>query len=86
MSKRIATVVLTLIVSSATFAASNLCPPIPKDQWQPVSNLEKKLTAEGWKIKNTKVDRGCYEAYGTDGKGQRVEIHFDPKTLEPVKG
>lgn len=73
-------------ISSAAMASGDLCKPTPKDQWQAIPALEKKLVAEGWTIKNIKIDKGCYEVYGTDGKGQRAEIYFDPKTLQAVKG
>jgi hypothetical protein len=42
------------------------------------------LTAKGWKVRQIKVDGGCYEVYALDDKGARVEAYFDPRTLEPV--
>lgn len=79
-------------LAAATFAlvageafASDKCDAGPKDQWQPKEALEKKLQAEGIKVKRIKIDDGCYEVYGTDAKGARLERYFHPKTLEPVK-
>jgi hypothetical protein len=46
--------------------------------------LHRKLTGEGWKVRQVKVDNGCYEVYGFDDKGNRVEIYFNPKTFEKV--
>lgn len=76
----------TCAALSATPAwAANKCNAGPKEQWKPQAELEQKLQGQGWKIKRVKVDSGCYEVYGTDKDGKRVEVYFDPKTLEAVK-
>lgn len=57
---------------------------VPKTEWKTQMELQRKLTAEGWKIRQVKTDNGCYEVYGFDEKGQRIEIYFNPKTFEKV--
>lgn len=52
--------------------------------WQPAEALTEKLLAEGWQVRKTKVDEGCYEVYGTTPEGDRVEAYFDPHTLETL--
>ncbi|ODR98316.1 hypothetical protein AUC69_10605 [Methyloceanibacter superfactus] len=74
---------LTLISSGAAFANEGCS--VPKAEWQPEQVLRQKLEAEGWKINRIKIDAGCYEVYGFDGKGQRAETYFDPKSFEVVK-
>ena len=79
------------IVATAAFAAifstqawsKDFC-SVPKAQWQPTSVLVKKLEGQGWKIRNMKVDSGCYEVYGTDGTGKLRETHFNPASLQAV--
>ena len=44
--------------------------------------LQCKLTADGWKVRQVKTDNGCYEVYGFDSTGRRVEIYFNPKTFD----
>jgi len=44
-----------------------------------------KLVAQGYKIDKFKVDGTCYEIYGSNKDGKKVEIYFDTKTLEVVK-
>ena len=39
---------------------------------------------KGWKVSKSKVDGGCYEVYGTDPKGNKVEAYFHPVTLEKL--
>lgn len=73
-----------LIVGTALPAfASERC-TAPKDKWRPVDELKAELTARKWMIKNVKIEDGCYEVYGKDDKGQRVEIFFDPVSFEAV--
>jgi hypothetical protein len=64
--------------------ASDKC-SVPKAEWQPQDALQQKLESEGWKLKKIKVDDGCYEVYGTDALGKRMEVYFDPKTFAVVK-
>ena len=60
------------------------CEPIPKEQWRSKAELERKLTDMGWKIHRVKIENGCYEVYGFDERGGKVEVFFYPKTLERV--
>ena len=60
------------------------CDSGPKDGWQPQATLEKKLIEQKWQVRRIKVDGGCYEVYGMNEKGERVEAYFHPVTLAPV--
>ena len=60
------------------------CAPVPKEEMRPQMELQRKLTSEGWKVRQIKNFNGCYEVYGFDEKGQRAEVFFDPKTFEKV--
>ena len=73
-----------LAVSSAQATGLATCDSGPKEGWQPQAVLEKKLVDEKWQVRRIKVDGGCYEVYGIDDKGQRVEAYFHPVTLAPV--
>lgn len=84
MNRSLITLLLALAAASPTLAADK-CDAGPRAQWQPREALEKKLSAEGWKVRRIKVDKGCYEVYGTDAQGRKAEAYFDPKTFEPVK-
>ena len=57
---------------------------VPKASWRPKEDLQAQLVAKGWTISNIKTDDGCYEVYGKDASGKRVEIYFDPATFEAV--
>ena len=60
------------------------CDPVPKEEMKPQLELQRKLTGEGWKVRQVKTFNGCYEVYGFDEKGERTEAFFHPKTFEKV--
>ncbi len=87
------------ILSSVAIAASLLsvaagawaqhgnitCPPdVPKAEWRGQMDLQKELQGKGWKIRQVKTYNNCYEVYGVDDKGTRVEVFFHPKSFEKV--
>ena len=76
---------LILGAAAAPAAASGrMTCDAPRAQWKGEAALTRKLGAEGWKVRKAKVDGGCYEVYGTDPQGNRVEAYFDPATLEKL--
>lgn len=75
---------LTAISATAALAAPTC--NVDKADWQPEQNLRNKLMAQKWTIKNVKINNGCYEVYGTDEKGKKVEMYFHPKSLEVIAG
>jgi hypothetical protein len=88
MNKMIAsaafTAVLALPLAAGAAQASDKC-AVPRAEWQPQQVLQQKLEGEGWNIRKIKVDDGCYEVYGTDASGRRMEAYFDPKTFTVMK-
>lgn len=83
MKLKASVVALAVAAVSAPAFGKDFC-SVPKSQWQPQSALTKKLESQGWKIRNLKIDGGCYEVYGTDGNGKARETHFNPATLQAV--
>lgn len=72
--------------SVATMAsAGDLC-NVPQSEWQPEKALKTELQAQGWKVRQVKVENGCYEAYAINDSGKRMEALFNPKTLKMVSG
>ena len=76
---------ILLFTSASAFAQhTEKCEPIPKEDWKPQAELERKLTNQGWKISRVKITNGCSEVYGKNEKGGSVEVFFHPKTFELV--
>jgi hypothetical protein len=61
------------------------CKAHPKADWMSEADAKARLVAQGYKIAKFKVDGNCYEIYGTNKDGKKVEIYFDTKSLDVVK-
>ena len=84
MKRHLLILAMTLAAGGAFAQHAERCEPIPKEEWKPQAELERKLTDQGWKISRVKVENGCYEVYAKDATGKKVEQFFHPKTLERV--
>lgn len=75
---------ITLAAALALAAGSAIAGPTcqaPKDKWMKESDFKARLEQQGYRIKTFKVTSGqCYEIYGHDKDGKKVEIYFDPAT------
>lgn len=77
--------ILTLGVSAPAHATGKMkCDAGPQSTWKTRTQLEANLVKQGWKVKKSKVDGGCYEVYGTTPEGDRVEAYFHPVSLEKL--
>jgi hypothetical protein len=80
MNKLLASLVFAVVATSAI--AGPTC-TVPEDQWMKEADFKAKIEAQGYTIKTFKVSKGkCYEIYGLDKNGKKVEIYFDPKTAQ----
>ena len=77
-------VCLAFSVPTGAMAGAN-CKANPKAEWMSEADAKAKLVAQGYKIDKFKVDGNCYEIYGTNKDGKKVEIYYDTKTLDVVK-
>jgi hypothetical protein len=75
---------VAVALPSAAGAGAN-CKAHPKAEWMKQSDAQAKIVADGYTISKFKVDGNCYEIYGTNKAGKKVEIYYDTKTLEVVK-
>ena len=82
---RIAALVVTAAASTVWAHGDVQCPKYPKTEWQPHTALQEKLVKDGWTVRRMELTPTCYEVYGKDPQGKRVEAFFDPKTLERVE-
>jgi hypothetical protein len=82
---RIVPLLLAFAVGSASAHGDVKCPVHPKSEWKPHTELEKKLTKEGWVVRRMEKTDTCYEVYAKDPQGKRIEAFFDPVTFERVE-
>lgn len=85
LTTRIAAAVLCLAAGGAWAHGEVTCPKYPKAEWKPHTELHEKLVKDGWTVRRMELTPTCYEVYGKDPQGKRVEAFFDPKTLERVE-
>jgi hypothetical protein len=71
-------------VATGPAFADGKCSSAPKSKWQPRSALETQLQADGYKIRQIKVEGGCYEVYAIDKEGKRANMAFNAETLEKL--
>ncbi|WP_144171328.1 PepSY domain-containing protein [Pseudomonas sp. Kh13] len=77
---------LTLLIGSSIAFAATECTTADKSTWQDQEKFQAQLKEQGYKINKFKVTKGnCYEIYGLDKEGRKVEIYHDPVTGKAVK-
>lgn len=58
----------------------------PKEKWIPEAKFQQDLKDQGYDIKKFKVTKGnCYEIYGHNKDGKKVEIYFNPASAKVMK-
>ena len=74
-----------LLFAGAAFAGPQ-CTDAPQSDWMSQDTMKQNLADQGYTIKKFKVTSGnCYEIYGMDKDGVKVEIYFNPVNGEVVK-
>ena len=77
--------VAALLVAGPAFAGPH-CTNEPQSNWLSKDEMVKRIKADDYKISVFKVTSGkCYEIYGRDKNGRRVEVYFHPMTGEAVR-
>ncbi len=55
---------------------------VPKDKWLTVTQITEKFTAQGYDVRQVKVEKGAYEVYAVAKDGKRLEVLVHPATGE----
>lgn len=84
--KKVFAIFLLMGVSLSVFAGPECTTGEDKSNWIPEEQFKQNLKDHGYTIKTfEESSHGCYEIYGYDKDGQKVEIYFHPVTGEIVK-
>lgn len=75
---------IALAFTAPAFAGPQ-CTTAPKDKWMSEAAMKAKIEKDGYRIKTFKVSGSCYEIYGFDSTGRKVEIYFNPVDGAVVK-
>lgn len=77
---------LTIALSGCGMRAGTQCTDAPQNEWQDQNVFQQNLLSQGYKIDKFVVTKGnCYEIYGYNKEGQKVEIYFNPVNGDVVK-
>jgi hypothetical protein len=78
---------LTVTLGLMTYPAhaKKNCTTEPKEKWMSVEDFKKQKEAEGFQIRKFKQPGTCYEIYGKDKTGKKVEVYFNPVDGSVVK-
>ena len=74
---------LALLISGPAMADAS-CSKAPSSKFQPKTTLEEKLKAEGFTVRQIKLEGGCYEVYAVDKDKKKVNTAYNAETLEKV--
>lgn len=75
-----------MLLSGCGVQSETVCTSAPSSEWMDQDVFQSQLVAQGYEIKEFKVTEGqCYEIYGYDKEGEKVEIYFNPVNAEIVK-
>ncbi len=83
--KKLVALSFAALISASQALAGAQCTAHPRSEWIPEEAFKKRLIEQKYRIKVFKVDGNCYEMYGWNPAGQKVEIYFDTKTGDIVK-
>jgi len=62
------------------------CTDVPEGNWLSKAQMMDRIKPMGYQVDILKKTKGnCYEIYGRDKSGKRIEIYFHPVTGEAVK-
>lgn len=85
---KVQAIVTTAMLATLSMGASASpeCTSAAKEHWMPEATMKQQLEADGYAIHKFKTTRGnCYEIYGRDKGGEKVEIYFNPVDGRVVK-
>ncbi|MFN7903969.1 MAG: PepSY domain-containing protein [Pseudobdellovibrionaceae bacterium] len=72
-------ILMTLLALTGLSAqAKKTCTDQPKDKWMTEGDFKKKVEGMGYKISKFKQPGSCYEIYGVNKNGKKVEVYFNP--------
>lgn len=71
---------LAVPAAAAHATGRHSCEATDKANWLTEAQLTKQLESQGWSVRRMKEDGGCWEVYGTNEAGLRVEGYFHPVT------
>ncbi|MBT4762072.1 MAG: PepSY domain-containing protein [Bdellovibrionaceae bacterium] len=80
-----ALIVLSGLTLTSTAYAKKNCTDQPKGKWMSIEAFKSMASENGYQIRKFKQKGSCYEIYGKNKQGQKVEVYFNPVDGSVVK-
>lgn len=61
------------------------CTTEPQSSWMSEAKMKSLIAEQGYKVNEFKISGDCYEIYGWDRDGRKVEVYFNPVNGEIFK-
>lgn len=78
-------IALAILATSGLAHAKKDCTSEPQSKWMSEADFKAKIEGQGYKISKFKQPGTCYEIYGTNAAGKKVEVYFNPVDASIVK-
>lgn len=77
---------LALLALSGAALADTDCARQDRSAWMSESQFREQMKRQGVQITKFRITPGnCYEIYGFDANGRKLEIYYDPVDARPVE-
>jgi len=74
-----------LLLGATPVLADTDCARPDRSAWMPESQFRERMKRQGVQITKFRITPGnCYEIYGFDSDGRKLEIYYDPVDALPV--
>jgi hypothetical protein len=75
-----------LMLGTAPLLADTDCARPDRSTWMPESQFREQMKHQGVQITKFRITPGhCYEIYGFDKDGRKLEVYYDPVDARPVE-
>ncbi|VXD03927.1 conserved exported hypothetical protein [Pseudomonas sp. 8Z] len=75
-----------LLLSAMPLLADTDCARPDRSIWMPESQFREQMKRQGVQITKFRITPGhCYEIYGFDREGRKLEVYYDPVDAHPVE-
>ena len=75
-----------LLFGATPLLADTDCARPDRSAWMPESQFREQMKRQGVQITKFRITPGnCYEIYGFDAAGRKLEVYYDPVDARPVE-
>lgn len=75
-----------LLLGAAPLLADTDCGRPDRSAWMPESQFREQMKRQGVQITKFRITPGhCYEIYGFNAAGHKLEVYYDPVDARPVE-